>query len=73
MRILTTSRNTSLGLDREKTRWCPPRTHLTTPTGLIAKAHSRDLQVHPYVDGLFTDFTGSLHRFQEWTDSSRSS
>ncbi|XP_010546207.1 PREDICTED: glycerophosphodiester phosphodiesterase GDPD6 [Tarenaya hassleriana] len=70
--------------------------HLVTPTDLIARAHARNLQVHPYtyrnenqflhlefyedpyaeyeywidkigVDGLFTDFTGSLHRFQEWT------
>lgn len=23
------------------------------------------------VDGLFTDFTGSLHNFQEWTSSSK--
>lgn len=67
-----------------------------TPTDLVARAHSRDLQVHPYtyrnehcflhynfnqdpyeeydywinkigVDGLFTDFTGSLHNFQRWT------
>ncbi|CAF2355780.1 unnamed protein product [Brassica napus] len=69
---------------------------LTTPTDLVARAHSRNLQVHPYtyrnenqflhsgfhqdayleydywinkigVDGLFTDFTGSLHNFQELT------
>ncbi|VVB13663.1 unnamed protein product [Arabis nemorensis] len=67
---------------------------LTTPTDLVARAHSRNLQVHPYtyrnenqflhvgfhqdayseydywinkigVDGLFTDFTGSLHNYQE--------
>ncbi|KAK3008672.1 hypothetical protein RJ639_014964 [Escallonia herrerae] len=70
--------------------------YLQTPTDLVARAHARDLQVHPYtyrnenqflhfnfsedpyneynywinkveVDGLFTDFTGSLHNFQEWT------
>ncbi|GLT25191.1 hypothetical protein SLA2020_003360 [Shorea laevis] len=70
--------------------------YLQTPTDLVAKAHARNLQVHPYtyrnenlflhfnfhqdpyqeyeywlnyigVDGLFTDFTGSLHDFQEWT------
>ncbi|XVF49952.1 hypothetical protein PTKIN_Ptkin04bG0057600 [Pterospermum kingtungense] len=70
--------------------------YLQTPTDLVAKAHARNLQVHPYtyrdenvflhfnfhqdpyqeydfwlnkigVDGLFTDFTGSLHNFQEWT------
>ncbi|KAJ6687920.1 GLYCEROPHOSPHODIESTER PHOSPHODIESTERASE GDPD6 [Salix koriyanagi] len=70
--------------------------YLQTPTDLVARAHSHDLQVHPYtfrnenqylhfdfhqdpyeeydywinkigVDGLFTDFTGSLHNFQEWT------
>ncbi|XP_065878986.1 glycerophosphodiester phosphodiesterase GDPD6 [Euphorbia lathyris] len=64
------------------------------PTDLVARAHSHDLQVHPYtyrneasflhfnfhqdpyeeydywinkigVDGLFTDFTGSLHKYQE--------
>ncbi|CAN0876939.1 Glycerophosphodiester phosphodiesterase GDPD6 [Linum grandiflorum] len=69
---------------------------LQTPTDLVARAHARDLQVHPYtyrnenkylhfdfnqdpyqeyeywinkirVDGLFTDFTGSLHRYQEAT------
>ncbi|KAI3929849.1 hypothetical protein MKW98_004003 [Papaver atlanticum] len=68
--------------------------YLLTPTDLVAKAHSHDLQVHPYtyrnenqflhfdfhqdpyaeydywinkikVDGLFTDFTGSLHNYQE--------
>ncbi|XP_023637698.1 LOW QUALITY PROTEIN: glycerophosphodiester phosphodiesterase GDPD6 [Capsella rubella] len=68
--------------------------HLMTPTDLVARAHSRNLQVHPYtyrnenqflhlefnqdpyleydywlnkigVDGLFTDFTGSLHNYQE--------
>ncbi|KAG7554544.1 Glycerophosphodiester phosphodiesterase domain [Arabidopsis suecica] len=67
---------------------------LMTPTDLVARAHSRNLQVHPYtyrnenqflhlefnqdpyleydywlnkigVDGLFTDFTGSLHNYQE--------
>ncbi|GAB4845378.1 Glycerophosphodiester phosphodiesterase gdpd6 [Ancistrocladus abbreviatus] len=66
------------------------------PSDLVAKAHARGLQVHPYtyrlenqflhfdfhqdpynefdfwinkvgVDGLFTDFTGSLHQYQEWT------
>ncbi|XVE56804.1 hypothetical protein DITRI_Ditri04bG0040100 [Diplodiscus trichospermus] len=70
--------------------------YLQTPTDLVARAHARNLQVHPYtyrdenmflpfnfhqdpyqeydywlnkigVDGLFTDFTGSLHNFQEWT------
>ncbi|KAJ4831838.1 Glycerophosphodiester phosphodiesterase domain-containing protein 5 [Turnera subulata] len=70
--------------------------YLQVPTDLVARAHSRNLQVHPYtyrnenqflhldfhqdphaeydywinkigVDGLFTDFTGSLHKFQEWT------
>ncbi|KAB2073342.1 hypothetical protein ES319_A07G076200v1 [Gossypium barbadense] len=70
--------------------------YLQPPTDLVARAHARDLQVHPYtyrnenmflhldfhqdpyveydywlnkigVDGLFTDFTGSLHNFQEWT------
>ncbi|XP_020258931.1 glycerophosphodiester phosphodiesterase GDPD6-like, partial [Asparagus officinalis] len=74
----------------------PVHKRLTTPTDLVAKAHARDLQVHPYtyrnedsylnfdfhqdpyeeydywinkmgVDGLFTDFTGSLHQYQEWT------
>ncbi|XAR63810.1 Glycerophosphodiester phosphodiesterase [Bertholletia excelsa] len=69
--------------------------YLQTPTDLVARAHSHNLQVHPYtyrnenlflhlnfnqdpyieyaywlnhigVDGLFTDFTGSLHKFQEW-------
>ncbi|KAI3912319.1 hypothetical protein MKW98_023188 [Papaver atlanticum] len=68
--------------------------YLLTPTDLVARAHSHNLQVHPYtyrnenqflhfnfhqdpyaeyeywineirVDGLFTDFTGSLHNFQE--------
>ncbi|KAK9278490.1 hypothetical protein L1049_028056 [Liquidambar formosana] len=75
--------------------------YLQTPTDLVAKAHSHDLQVHPYtyrneniflhynfnqdpyeeyeywikkigVDGLFTDFTGSLHNFQQWTSPSNS-
>ncbi|KAK4487580.1 hypothetical protein RD792_005771 [Penstemon davidsonii] len=70
--------------------------YLETPTDLVARAHARNLQVHPYtfrnenqflhfnfsqdpyneydywinkigVDGLFTDFTGSLHHYQEWT------
>ncbi|OAY47498.1 glycerophosphodiester phosphodiesterase GDPD6 isoform X1 [Manihot esculenta] len=70
--------------------------YLQTSTDLVARAHSHNLQVHPYtyrneemflhynfhqdpyeeydywintvgVDGLFTDFTGSLHNFQEWT------
>lgn len=70
--------------------------YLQQPTDLVARAHARDLQVHPYtyrnenqflhfefhqdpyqeydfwinkigVDGLFTDFTGSLHNYQEWT------
>ncbi|XP_057472940.1 glycerophosphodiester phosphodiesterase GDPD6-like isoform X1 [Actinidia eriantha] len=70
--------------------------YLQPPTDLVARAHARNLQVHPYtycnensclhlnftqdpyteydywinkigVDGLFTDFPGSLHRFQEWT------
>ncbi|KAH7856625.1 hypothetical protein Vadar_003675 [Vaccinium darrowii] len=70
--------------------------YLQTPTDLVARAHARNLQVHPYtyrnensflhlnfsqdpfaeydywinkvgVDGLFTDFTGTLHKFQEWT------
>ncbi|KAL2461999.1 Glycerophosphodiester phosphodiesterase GDPD5 [Abeliophyllum distichum] len=68
--------------------------YLRKPTDLVARAHARNLQVHPYtfrnefihfnfsqdpyrefdywlneigVDGLFTDFTGSLHQFQEWT------
>ncbi|WCJ35836.1 PLC-like phosphodiesterases superfamily protein [Euphorbia peplus] len=68
--------------------------YLQEPTDLVARAHSYDLQVHPYtyrneesflhynfhqdahdeydywinkigVDGLFTDFTGSLHKYQE--------
>ncbi|RDX97663.1 Glycerophosphodiester phosphodiesterase GDPD5, partial [Mucuna pruriens] len=72
--------------------------YLITPTNLVARAHSHNLQVHPYtyrnenqylhfnfsqdpygeydywinnigVDGLFTDFTGSLHHFQEWTSN----
>ncbi|XP_031090616.1 glycerophosphodiester phosphodiesterase GDPD6-like isoform X1 [Ipomoea triloba] len=71
--------------------------YLLPPTDLVARAHAKNLQVHPYtfrnensylhfnfsvdpynefdywinqigVDGLFTDFTGSLHQFQEWTD-----
>ncbi|PNX88009.1 glycerophosphoryl diester phosphodiesterase-like protein, partial [Trifolium pratense] len=70
--------------------------YTTNPSDLVARAHARNLQVHPYtyrnenqylhfnfsqdpyneydywinkigVDGLFTDFTGSLHNFQEWT------
>lgn len=70
--------------------------YLQTPTDLVARAHARNLQVHPYtyrnenqflhfnfcedpymefdywinvigVDGLFTDFAGSLHHYQEWT------
>ncbi|XP_075659306.1 glycerophosphodiester phosphodiesterase GDPD6-like [Castanea sativa] len=70
--------------------------YLDEVTDLVAKAHARGLQVHPYtfrnensflhfdfhqdpyveydywinkigVDGLFTDFTGSLHNFQEKT------
>ncbi|XP_021772827.1 glycerophosphodiester phosphodiesterase GDPD6-like [Chenopodium quinoa] len=70
--------------------------YIQAPSDLVARAHARDLQVHPYiyrndnqslhfdfhqdpyieydfwinkigVDGLFTDFTGSLHNFQEWT------
>lgn len=70
--------------------------YLQQPTDMVARAHARGLQVHPYtfrnenqflhldfhqdpyveydfwinkigVDGLFTDFTGSLHNFQEWT------
>ncbi|XP_050224938.1 glycerophosphodiester phosphodiesterase GDPD6 [Mercurialis annua] len=69
--------------------------YLQEPSDLVARAHARDLQVHPYtyrneesflhfdfhqdpyaeydfwinkigVDGLFTDFTGSLHSFLEW-------
>lgn len=76
----------------------PMNNHLTTATDLVAKAHSHNLQVHPYtfrnenqflhfdfhqdpydeydywvnvigVDGLFTDFTGSLHHYQEWAES----
>lgn len=72
------------------------KNYLQIPSNLVARAHSHDLQVHPYtyrnenkflhfdfhqdpyeeydywlnnirVDGLFTDFTGSLHNFQEWT------
>ncbi|KAI3961401.1 hypothetical protein MKX01_004070 [Papaver californicum] len=68
--------------------------YLLAPTNLVAKAHSHNLQVHPYtyrnenqflhfnfhqdpyaeyeywinkirVDGLFTDFAGRLHNFQE--------
>lgn len=71
--------------------------YLQTPSDLVARAHARNLQVHPYtfrnenkflhfnfsedpyneydywineirVDGLFTDFTGSLHHYQEWTN-----
>uniref|UniRef100_A0A5B6YMM6 glycerophosphodiester phosphodiesterase n=1 Tax=Davidia involucrata TaxID=16924 RepID=A0A5B6YMM6_DAVIN len=70
--------------------------YLQTPTDLVARAHARNLQVHPYtyrnenmflhlnfnqdpykeydywinkigVDGLFTDFPGSLRNYQEWT------
>lgn len=70
--------------------------YLNEVTDLVARAHARGLQVHPYtfrnensflhldfhqdpyveydywinkigIDGLFTDFTGSLHKFQEWT------
>ncbi|KAM7480101.1 hypothetical protein LguiA_028314 [Lonicera macranthoides] len=70
--------------------------YLQPATDLVARAHARNLQVHPYtyrnenrflhfnfsvdpymefdywinkvgVDGLFTDFTGSLHNYQEWT------
>ncbi|KAG6386047.1 hypothetical protein SASPL_154933 [Salvia splendens] len=70
--------------------------YMRTPTDLVARAHARNLQVHPYtfrneysylhfnfsqdpyneyaywinevgVDGLFTDFTGSLHHYQQWT------
>ncbi|OAY31130.1 glycerophosphodiester phosphodiesterase GDPD6 isoform X2 [Manihot esculenta] len=70
--------------------------YMQISTDLIAKAHSHNLQVHPYtyrndgsflhydfhqdpyeeyhywintvgVDGLFTDFPGTLHNFQEWT------
>ncbi|KAJ8560569.1 hypothetical protein K7X08_022429 [Anisodus acutangulus] len=73
------------------------RNYLDTPSDLVARAHARNLQVHPYtfrnenkflhfnfsedpyneydywinkigVDGLFTDFTGSLHQYQEWTN-----
>ncbi|PKA64409.1 putative glycerophosphoryl diester phosphodiesterase 3 [Apostasia shenzhenica] len=73
----------------------PVNNYLTTATDLVARAHARNLQVHPYtyrnenqflhfnfhqdpydeydywinaigVDGLFTDFTGSLHQYQEW-------
>ncbi|XP_075480498.1 glycerophosphodiester phosphodiesterase GDPD6-like isoform X1 [Primulina tabacum] len=69
--------------------------YLQTPTDLVARAQTHNLQVHPYtfrnenqflhfnfsedpyneykywmhtigVDGLFTDFTGSLHQYQEW-------
>ncbi|KAH0662902.1 hypothetical protein KY284_027833 [Solanum tuberosum] len=71
--------------------------YMQTPSDLVARAHARNLQVHPYtfrnenqfvhfnfsedpynefdywinkmgVDGLFTDFTGSLHHYQEWTN-----
>lgn len=70
--------------------------YIQASTGLVARAHAHNLQVHPYtfrnenkylhfnfsedpynefdywinkvgVDGLFTDFTGSLHQYQEWT------
>ncbi|XP_075663948.1 glycerophosphodiester phosphodiesterase GDPD6-like isoform X3 [Castanea sativa] len=70
--------------------------YLNEVTDLVANAHARGLQVHPYtfrnensflhlnfhqdpyseydywinkigIDGLFTDFTGSFHDFQEWT------
>ncbi|KAK1273727.1 hypothetical protein QJS04_geneDACA007997 [Acorus gramineus] len=84
-----------VGIGQWKDTVVPPKDrHLTTPTDLIAKAHSCDLQVHPYtyqnedlylsfdfnqdpyveykfwidklrVNGVFMDFTGSLHRFQE--------
>ncbi|KAM3749552.1 hypothetical protein ACB098_05G194500 [Castanea mollissima] len=72
--------------------------YLNEVTDLVANAHARGLQVHPYtfrnensflhlnfhqdpyseydywinkigIDGLFTDFTGSFHDFQEWTSS----
>lgn len=77
----------------------PEKNYLTPPTDLVAKAHARGLQVHPYtyrnedrhlhfnfhqdpyaeydywinvigVDGLFTDFTETLHKFQELTSPS---
>ncbi|PWA62084.1 PLC-like phosphodiesterases superfamily protein [Artemisia annua] len=73
--------------------------YILTPTDLVSRAHTHNLQVHPYtfrnenkylhfnfcedpymeydywintigVDGLFTDFTGSLHHYQEWTSQS---
>ncbi|WJX95602.1 Glycerophosphodiester phosphodiesterase domain-containing protein 5 [Trifolium repens] len=76
------------------------KNYVTNPSDLVARAHARNLQVHPYtyrnenqflhfnfsqdpykeydywinkigVDGLFTDFTGSLHNFQEWTSPNR--
>ncbi|PUZ54655.1 hypothetical protein GQ55_5G149200 [Panicum hallii var. hallii] len=74
--------------------------YLMPPSDLVARAHARNLQVHPYtyrnenkflhfnfhqdpyaeydfwintvgVDGLFTDFTGTLHRYQELTSPHR--
>ncbi|KAK2357622.1 glycerophosphodiester phosphodiesterase GDPDL3 [Trifolium repens] len=76
------------------------KNYVTNPSDLVARAHARNLQVHPYtyrnenqflhfnfsqdpykeydywinkigVDGLFTDFTGSLRNFQEWTSPNR--
>ncbi|KAG6572901.1 Glycerophosphodiester phosphodiesterase GDPD5, partial [Cucurbita argyrosperma subsp. sororia] len=72
--------------------------YMLTPTDLVTRAHTHNLQVHPYtfrneynfvhfnfhqdsyeefdywintirVDGIFTDFTGSLHHFKKWTSN----
>ncbi|KAG2706948.1 hypothetical protein I3760_05G126000 [Carya illinoinensis] len=74
----------------------PRNNYLDRVTDLVARAHARGLQVHPYtfrnensflhfdflqdpyaeydfwinkigIDGLFTDFTGTFHRYQEAT------
>ncbi|KAL5987868.1 Glycerophosphodiester phosphodiesterase domain-containing protein 5 [Asimina triloba] len=88
--------NYVVGIGPWKDTLVPPKSnYLATPTDLVSRAHSHNLQVHPYtyrneymflhwnfcqdpykeydywintigVDGLFTDFTGSLHMFQEW-------
>ncbi|XP_066386354.1 glycerophosphodiester phosphodiesterase GDPD6-like [Miscanthus floridulus] len=92
-------RNYVIGIGPWKDTIVPPNPKdncLGQPTDLVARAHSLNLQVHPYtfrnenqylhfdfhqdpyaeyeywlneisVDGLFTDFTGSLHKYQEWT------
>ena len=86
-----------IGIGPWKDTIIPPKNnHLGPATNLVARAHTLNLQVHPYtfrnensflhfdfhqdpyaeyeywlreigVDALFTDFTGSLHKYQEWT------